>query len=111
MTQTLKVFYAAVLLAMVFMTAWASLKGGNVLPAAAVLWGEPWGRATLVDAYFAFATIFLWVCSVEKKTSTRVLWFALIMTLGNLAVASFMLRRLSRLKPGGDLRAFLTEAL
>jgi hypothetical protein len=109
MTQALKVFYATVLLTMIGVTLWAGLKGGNVLPATFALWSDPWGRATLVDTYFAFTTIFLWICYKEKSWAARGLWFVLIMALGNLAVASYMLMKLSRLKPKDGIKEFLTR--
>lgn len=61
---------------------------------------DPWFLATLCDAYFGFLTFFVWVAYKETSNSRRVLWFVLIMTLGNFAMAAYALWQLLRLKSG-----------
>ena len=60
----------------------------GVVTAFRELWPDPWFRATMADTYFAFLTIFLWVCYKEKSIVARVLWFLGIMILGNFAIAA-----------------------
>lgn len=99
MRTFLKLAFAAVFAAMVWVTWWASLDR-DVFTAGAALWADPWGRATLFDTYFAFLTIWLWVAWRERGWPLRLLWLALILTLGNLAIAAYFLIALFRLPPG-----------
>ena len=50
---------------------------------------NPWAIATLYDAYFGFVTFYVWVAYKERKTWSRILWFLLIMGLGNIATPAF----------------------
>jgi hypothetical protein len=59
---------------------------------------NPWAVATLWDAYCGFITFFCWVCYKEGSTGPRVLWFILIMALGNIAMSAYMLIQLFRLR-------------
>ncbi len=73
------------------------------------LGGIAWMRATLWDFYANILIIYVWICYKEKSWATRGLWFVLILALGNLAVASYMLIKLSRLKPKDGIKEFLTR--
>ena len=68
---------------------------------------NPWAMATLYDAYFGFITFFAWVCYKERRISARVLWFVLIMGLGNIAMSFYVLIQLFRLKPKEPASAML----
>lgn len=96
--RTLTILFAGVLAAMLGVTIRASLDR-NVLVAGADLWRDPWGMATLFDAYFGFLTFYLWVLYKETNKARRVVWFVLIMALGNIAMAVYMLKELHRLGP------------
>ena len=61
---------------------------------------NPWAVATLWDAYFGFLTFYVWVVYKERKLWARILWFLLIMGLGNIAMSLYVLIQLMRL--GGD---------
>jgi hypothetical protein len=100
--------FASVLVSLALMTIWASLQqpvwewGG--------LTQEPdrwWTIATLMDAYYGFLTFFVWVCFKERRLLARALWFVAIMTLGNMAMASYVLLQLLRLQPGTPVSAIL----
>ena len=62
---------------------------------------------SLADAYFGFLTFWLWVAYKEDGWGRRVLWFALIMTLGNIAMAAYVLLQLRRLAPGEPVERLL----
>ena len=66
-----------------------------------------WTIATLMDAYYGFITFFVWVCVKEKGFMARAAWFVAIMALGNMAMASYVLLQLARLKKGEPLSAIL----
>ena len=59
---------------------------------------SPWAVATLYDAYCGFITFFVWVCFKERSLVAKVLWFILIMALGNIAMSAYMLIQLFKLK-------------
>ena len=61
---------------------------------------NPWAMATLWDAYFGFITFFVWVCYKETSMAPRIVWFVLIMALGNIAMSAYVLVQLFKLKPG-----------
>src|SRR5947207_606412 len=69
---------------------------------------NPWAMATLWDAYFGFTTFFVWVCYKERSVGLRVLWFVLIMALGNIAMSAYVLIQLFRLKPGEAVSDVIT---
>lgn len=106
MRTALKLFFIFVLGVMTWITVTAS-GDRNVLEAGRDLWSDPWFQATLCDTYFAFITFYLWVAYKEQTTISRVLWFGLIMILGNFAIASYMLIQLCRLKKDAPLESLL----
>jgi len=92
----LKIFFSLILLAMLAVTTVASLDRG-VFEAGAGLWPDPWFRATLADAYFGFLVVYLWIAYKENTLGRRILWFVLLMALGNIAIAVYVLIQLFRL--------------
>ncbi len=102
----LKLFFTLVLLAMLAVTTTASLDRG-VFEAAADLWTDPWFRATLADAYFGFLAVYLWIAYKEPSWGRRVLWFVLLMLLGNIAIAVYLLLQLFRLPPSATVEDLL----
>jgi len=68
--------------------------------------GNPWAWATLYDAYFGFVTFFCWVAWRERSLGAKVVWFVLIMLLGNIAMSLYVLLQLFALhadEPVGTL--------
>ena len=106
MRKFLILLFVAILLAMLWVTTAASLER-SVLRAGEGLWPDIWFIATLCDAYFGFLTFYVWVAYKERGALARVLWFVLIMTLGNIAMASYVLIQLARLRPGQSWRHLL----
>jgi len=68
---------------------------------------NPWAVATLYDAYAGFITFFVWVGYKEKEVAGRILWFVLIMCLGNIAMSAYVLRELYRLPEGEKVESIL----
>ncbi len=93
MNLLLRILFAGVLVAMLGVTSWASWHCPLFGVPRAVL-GHPWFLATLCDAYAGFLTFYVWVCWKETTLPVRLLWFAAIMLLGNIAMAVFVLREL-----------------
>jgi hypothetical protein len=94
------VFFSCVLAILLGLTVVASLDR-SVSLAATELWPDPWFKATLADAYFAFLTIYLWVAYKERTAGARIAWLVLFLFLGNFAIATYMLRELLRLRRDG----------
>ncbi len=105
----LRVLFASILVAMLAVTVTASLDQG-VFEAGSELWPDPWFRATLADAYFGFITIYLWIAYKERSWPARSLWFFLVMGLGNIAIAIYLLIQLFRLRPGDSPSKLLLRA-
>jgi len=101
MKRGLAIWCSLVLLTMLGVTTWASLQE-NVLEAFLRLGRDPWGLATLFDAYFAFLAFWLWVAWRERTWVPRLAWLLAILGLGNLAMAAYVLLALRRLDPGAD---------
>lgn len=100
MKTVLTLFCLFVLAVMLYVTVSASLHQ-DVLTASRLLWPDPWFRATLADAYFGFLFFWLWVVWREQSLVKGAVWFLLIMTLGNFAMAAYVLLQLRHI-PGGE---------
>jgi Protein of unknown function (DUF1475) len=104
MKPVLKLVFAAIFLWMVGMTTYVGLHKSLLLAGSEFSWtSSPWAVATLFDAYFGFITFFVWVCFKERTVRAKVLWFLLIMALGNIAMSGYVLLQLFKLKPEDPL--------
>ena len=106
MLTWLKVIFVLVLLSMLAVTTVASFDRG-VFEAGADLWKDPWFKATLADAYFGFLAVYLWIAYKERTWGRRVLWFVLLMLLGNIAIAVYLLIQLFRLPANASMEDLL----
>ena len=70
---------------------------------------NPWAVATLYDAYFGFTTFFVWVFFKERLLLARIIWFVLIMAMGNIAMSFYVLLQLFKLKPDEPVTNLLTR--
>lgn len=108
MKTFLKMWFGLVLVAMLGVTAWAQMQEG-FLTALARIPGDPWFVATLFDTYFAFLAFFFWVCYRERSILVRAVWLVLILALGNIAMAVYVLIQLARLRPEQDASALFAR--
>ena len=99
MKTFLIVVCCAVLAVMLYVTMSASLHQ-DIVSATRQLWPDPWFRATLADAYCGFLFFWLWVAWREQSAAQSILWFVLIMTLGNIAMAGYLLVQLRHIRSG-----------
>ena len=100
MRLLLKALFSGIFLWMVGMTTYVSLHKSILQAGTEFSWASsPWAVATLFDAYFGFITFFVWVCFKERSLFARVIWFVLIMGLGNIAMSGYVLIQLFKLKP------------
>ncbi len=112
MKLSLSVFAGLVFVALVAVSVWAT--GHQALVAAIsdlvanpAAHNNPWFVATLFDAYFGFLWFWLWVAYKQTTWISRLLWLALILLLGNIAMAAFVLLQLWRLPKGAGLEQLL----
>lgn len=98
MRVSLTFFFLSCGCSMFAMTIWASLDRA-VWNAGGQLLSDRWFQATLLDAYLGFLTFFIWVAYKESTHIGRVLWFLLIMGLGSMAIAGYVLWQLCRWNP------------
>ena len=92
------------------MTTYVSLHKSIMLAGTDFSWvSSPWAVATLFDAYFGFVTFFVWVCFKERTLAAKLLWFMLIMGLGNIAMSGFVLLQLFKLRPDEPLSNLLVR--
>lgn len=102
----LRVLFGAILVFMIVATVRTSMRislwdgGGEVLR-------QPWSLMTLFDAYCGFLTFYVWVAYKERGWLARIVWFVLIMALGNIAMSFYMLVQLFRVKPDAGVEAVL----
>ena len=108
MKTPLKVLFVFVFCWMIYITVIASLDQ-NVIEAIKGIPSPLWWKATLSDTYFAFLTFYLWVFYKETNWFSRIFWFLAIMLLGNIAISSYMLIQLFRLKPQDPVSKILTR--
>ena len=108
MKTFLKILFAAIFVWMIVMTVRTSM-AMSLWDAPATFGSNPWAVATLWDAYFGFLTFFVWVCWKESSVGLRLLWFVLIMSLGNIAMSFYVLLQLMRLGPDEPAHAVLTR--
>ena len=92
------------------MTTYVSLHKSIMLAGTEFSWvSSPWAVATLFDAYFGFVTFFVWVCFKERALAAKLLWFMLIMGLGNIAMSGYVLLQLFKLRPDEPLSNLLVR--
>ena len=94
MTRTLlMLLFGLILASMLAITTYASLDR-SIFSVGTQLTSDPWFLATLADAYFGFLTFYVWVAYKEHSVWRKLLWFVLIMILGNIAISVYLLIQL-----------------
>jgi hypothetical protein len=107
----LKLLFAGILIYMITMTAWVSLHKSILVSGNEFGWAEsPWAVATLFDAYFGFLTFYVWVAYKERHWAAKAIWFLLIMGLGNIAMSTYVLVQLFKLRPEQPAFAILSRS-
>lgn len=80
-------------------------QGLNVLHGFVTVCSEPWGLATMFDAYFGFLAFWLYVAWRERTWTARVAWLVALLLLGNFAIAAYALACLYAAPAEADLGA------
>lgn len=104
----LRGFFGVVLISMICVTMWASLQV-SVFAIPRAVGGHPWFIATLFDTYWAFFTFYLWLTYKEAAWISCILWFIVIVLLGNIAMATYCLIRLAKVPAMATVENFLVR--
>ncbi len=108
MRTTLRLLYLVILIGITSVILWASSQQALfAIPRDVAT--NPWFLATLADAYLAFVTAWLVIAYKEQNNFARLLWFTAVMLWGNVAIALYALRELSRLPAAAPLGELLTR--
>lgn len=107
--RSLQLYFVLVFLLLLWATLDATFDGfqGRIVSVGVgyqELLASRWGRATLCDTFFAFAVVWLWICSREEAWSSRFAWGLFIAALGNFAICAYALLQLAQLKEGEGLK-------
>ena len=102
MKLALIILFAAIGLTVIAVNVWAGMQV-NLFDAWPDFQRNPWAIATLVDAYAGFLTFYVWVLYRERSLVARLLWFVLIMGLGNITMSLYVLLALWSLPRGASL--------
>ena len=70
---------------------------------------NPWAMATLYDAYAGFITFFCWLAWRERSLGVKMVWFVLIMALGNIAMSFYVLLQLFGLRSDESASALFRQ--
>jgi flagellar biosynthesis protein FlhB len=65
---------------------------------------SPWFKATLWDFYANVFFIFIWITYKENSVVRSFIWLVLLITMGSIATAAYMIIQLFKLKPGEGLK-------
>jgi hypothetical protein len=108
MIWALRILFLTILGSMLAVTSWASLQCALfAIPREVAT--HPWFIATLVDAYWAFITFYVWAAWKEQGMAARGLWLLAVLALGNIAMAVNILSELFAVKPTDDLALVFTR--
>ena len=85
-------------------------EGINVIDGFVTVCSEPWGLATMFDAYFGFLAFWLYTAWRARTVGARIGWFVALMLLGNFAIAAYVLLCLKQSGDETDLgKVFFTR--
>lgn len=108
MIIALRLLFIVVIASMLAVTTWASMHT-PLFSLPREVWTNPWFIATLLDAYWAFITFYVWVAWKEQSAVARILWLPAILALGNLAMAAYMLAQLFQVSANSPLAPVFTQ--
>jgi Protein of unknown function (DUF1475) len=105
----LKILFSCIFLTLLSYNLWASTRQ-PLLQWSGLTAGPDryWNIAAFMDAYFGFLTFYVWVLYKETGSLPRIVWFAAIMLLGNIAMSAYVLLHLMRLAPAQQAHMILT---
>jgi uncharacterized membrane protein (DUF2068 family) len=106
--NSMKALFALIFLSMLSLAITATIDQ-NMFEAVGNMWPNWWFKLTLADAYFGFITFFVWVAYKEFQLWRKLVWFAAIMLLGNLAISAYLLLELFKLREEDNFETLLAR--
>jgi hypothetical protein len=103
-----RLLFMVILGSMLWVTGWASLHQPIFATPRAIV-THPWFIATLFDAYWGFVTFYVWQAWKERSAGARVLWFTAVMLLGNIAMSTYVLAELFRIRESSQLTEVISR--
>ncbi|BBM83265.1 DUF1475 family protein [Candidatus Uabimicrobium amorphum] len=76
-----------------------ALLTANFFESGSMMMNDAWGRTTLLEAYLAFTVFYVWVF-YKEGLGGKIAWFLLIMGIGNVAIASYVLIQIAKMDKG-----------
>jgi hypothetical protein len=83
-------------------------RGLNVIEGYVTVCREPWGLATMFDAYFGFLAFWLYIAWRENTWVSRIAWLVALLLLGNFAIAGYALLCLAQSSESSLTKIFFT---
>jgi hypothetical protein len=83
-------------------------RGLNVIEGYVTVCREPWGLATMFDAYFGFLSFWLYIAWRENSWISRIAWLVALLLLGNFAIAGYALVCLAQSSESSLTKIFFT---
>jgi hypothetical protein len=82
----------------------------NMFQLPSIVTGNIWFQASLWDVYTGLLLFYCWIFYKLKATGSRVLWFILLILLGNIATCGFVLWQILLLPKEASIRDLLLKA-
>ena len=92
----LRILFIVIFVTMCSLIVWASL-AQPIFGIPPEVFTNPCFVTTLIDAYFAFITFYVWVAWKEQSTGARALWLLVVLMWGTFAMAIYMIIELFRI--------------
>jgi hypothetical protein len=81
----------------------------SIIEALGQLLPDRWFQATICDAYCGFVTFYVWVAYKERRAWKQIVWFILVMSLGNIAMPAYLLTQLTRMNADSTWNGFFSD--
>ncbi len=88
--RSARIYFSLILAVIIGVTAWASTYE-SVWDGFVHVGREPWGLATLADAYLGFMTFYAWVLYRENSMMRKFVLLPVILFFGNIAMSLYVL--------------------
>ncbi len=108
MIAFLKILFAVIFVYMIYTVIDTSYQS-NLFTEWSYLGSIPWMTATLKDFYSNVVFIFVWIAYKENHWLKSLVWLVLLVCLGSIATAAYVLIQLFKLGPGDRLDQLFTR--
>ena len=107
--KLLKPFISILLLAIIVVMIYAG-SHENMFKLPSIITGNIWFQASLWDVYTGLVVVYCWIFYKLNALTSRILWFILLIVLGNIATCGFVLWQILLLPKEATLKDLLIKA-